>query len=161
VEWKGCITQQGAFDKGGVGGLAGQTKDERMVLVPRADKKMQTVRCHSMNKVTTDFLVHKVSKAFQEVNADDPLNKLLQNCKVPDITGGEVDLLIGINYSLLHPEALHTLPTSGLNIYASKLKIHDGEMNAIIGGTHESNLKFVKVDGSEELLGDDGLFEEY
>ena len=98
----------------------------------------------------------------------------------------------------------------GLSIYASKLKSHDGEMNAMIGGSHESfkffsavaggvmnliqsflaglqsfrdgamprilgnpitfeeiecakksNLKFGEVNGLEELLGDNGLFEEY
>ena len=120
---------------GGVGGLAAQTKDEWMVLVPRADNKMQAVRCHSMNKVTADFPMFNVSKAIQEVKDDDPLNKLLKNCRVPDIIGGEVDCLMGIKYSLIHPEALHTFPTSGL--YASKLKSHDGEMNAMIGGSHE------------------------
>ena len=119
VEWKGCLTQRGPFDKVGVGGLAAQTKDEWMVLVPRSDNKMQAMRCHSMNKATTEFLVYNVSKAVQEVKAEDPLNKLLQNCKVPDIIEGEVDCLMDIKYSLLHPEALHTLPTSGLSIYAS------------------------------------------
>ena len=128
VEWKGCITHRGPFDMGGVGGLAAQTKDKWMVLIPRSDHKMQAVWCHSMNKVTADFPMYDVSKAVQEVKDDDPCNKLLQN-----IMGGEVYCLLGIKYSLLHPEALHTLPTSGLSIYPSKLKSHDGEMNAMIG----------------------------
>ena len=88
---------------------------------------MQTVRCHSMRTVTSD-----VTKAVKEVKDDVPLNQLLQNCKVPDITGGEVDCLMGIKYSLLHPEPLHTLATSGLSIYATKLKIRDGKFNAMI-----------------------------
>ena len=81
---------------GGVDGPAAQTKYEWMVLIPRADNKMQAVRCHSMNKVTADFHMYNVSMAIQEVKNDDPCNKLLQNCRVPDIIGGEVDCLLGI-----------------------------------------------------------------
>ena len=58
--------------------LAAQTKDEWMVLLPRVDDKMQAVRCQSMTKVTEDFPMYTVTKAVQEVKADDPLNKLLQ-----------------------------------------------------------------------------------
>ena len=97
---------------GGVGGILAQTKDEWMVLIPSADNKMQAVRCHSMNKVTEDFPMYNVTKAFQEVKADDPLNKLLHNSRVPEIIRGEVDCLMGIKYSLLHPEPLHTLATT-------------------------------------------------
>jgi hypothetical protein len=102
-----------------VGGLAAQTKDKWMVLIPRADHMMQAVRCHSMNKVTEDFPMYNVTKVVQEVKNDDPCNKILWNCRVPGIIGGEVDCLLGITYSLLHPEALHTFPTSGLSLYAS------------------------------------------
>jgi hypothetical protein len=102
-----------------------------MVLIPRADNKMQAVRCYSMNKVTADFPMYNVSKAKN----DDSSKKLLQNYRLPDIKGGEVDCLLGIKYSLLYPQALHTLPTSGLSIYASKPKSHEGEMNAMIAVT--------------------------
>ena len=106
-----------------------------MCLVPRADNKMQAVRCHSMSKVTSDFPSdYDVSKAVKEVKADDPLNQLLQKCKVPRVIGGKVDCLMGIKYSLLHPEPLHTLATSGLSIYATKLKSHDGKCE--IGRAH-------------------------
>ena len=69
---------------------------------------------------------------------DAPGNKLLQNYRVPNIKGGEVDCLRGIKYSILHPEPLHTLATSGLSIYNTKLKSHDGKINARIEGRHES-----------------------
>ena len=54
-EWKCTITKKGPFGMGGVGGLSSYTKDEWMVLVPRADGKMQAVRCYSMNQVTSNF----------------------------------------------------------------------------------------------------------
>ena len=130
--------------------------------------------------------------------------------QVPDIIGVEVNCLMGIKYSLLCPDVLHTFPTSGLIIIASKLKSHDGEIRAMMGSSHESfeffsamigsvqnliqssqcglqrfrdgamprilgnpitfeeiecakksNLKFGEIVGLQELLGDDGLFEEY
>ena len=100
-----------------------------------------------MNKVTGDFPLYDVTKAVNEVKADDPLNQLLQNSKVPEVIGGEVDCLMGIKYALLHPEPLHTLATSGLSIYATKLKSHDGKFDAMIGGPHESFEFFSSVAG--------------
>ncbi|MCP4994211.1 MAG: hypothetical protein GY934_10585, partial [Gammaproteobacteria bacterium] len=152
VEWRGCITKRGPFNMGGVGGLQSQTKDEWMCLVPRVDNRLQAVRCHSMNKVTGDFPMYDVTKAVNEVKADDPMNQLLQNCRVPEIIGGEVDCLMGIKYSLLHPEPLHTLATSGLSIYATKLKSHDGKFDAMIGGPHESFEFFSSVAGGVQNL---------
>ena len=116
VEWDGCITKRGPFGMGGVGGLSTHTKDEWMDLVPRVDNKMQAVRCHSMNKVTCDFPMYDLSRAVKEVKDDAPNNKILQECKLPSMVGGEVDCLMGIKYSLLHPEPIHTLVRSGLTI---------------------------------------------
>jgi hypothetical protein len=39
-------------------------------------------------------------------------------------------VLIGIKYKLIHPEAIHTLP-SGLKLYKSKLVGHNPGLNAI------------------------------
>ena len=50
--------------------------------------KMQTVRCHSMTKVTADFPMYDITKAVQEVKDDAPENKIMQNCKIPSIIGG-------------------------------------------------------------------------
>ena len=52
---------------------------------------------------------------------------------------------MGIKYPILHPEPLYTFATSGLSIYSTKLKSHDGEINAIIGGSFEF---FVSVAGA-------------
>ena len=39
------------------------------------------------------------------------------------MAGGVPHVLIGIKYKLIHPEAIHTLP-SGLTLYKSKLVGH-------------------------------------
>ena len=123
---------------GGIGGLSSTTKDEWMVLVPREDGKMQAVRGYSMNKVTCDFPQFDLTRAVAAVKEDAPDNKELQSCKLPSKVGGEVDCLLGIKYSFIHPEPIHILVESGLCIYRSKLKSHDGITNAMIGGPHES-----------------------
>ena len=56
---------------------------------------------------------------------------------------------MGIKYPILHPEPLYTFATSGLSIYSTKLKSHDGEINAIIGGSFEF---FVSVAGAVRNL---------
>ena len=106
VEWKGIITKRGPFGMGGVGGLSSFTKDEWMVLVPRVDGKMQAVRGYSMNQVTCNFPEFDLAKAVQEVKDDAPENEVLQNCKLPNKVGGEVDCLMGIKYSFIHPEPI-------------------------------------------------------
>ena len=59
---------------GGVGGISSMTKDEWMVLVPRADGKMQAVRCYSMNQVTCVFPTFQLTEAVEAVKADAPEN---------------------------------------------------------------------------------------
>ena len=53
VELKEVINKQDPFDLGGVGGLATQTKDVLMVVVPHIDDKLQVVRYCSMTKETS------------------------------------------------------------------------------------------------------------
>ena len=72
-----------------------------------------------------------------EVKRDQPGNKLLQECRIPKLAGGVTDGLIGIQYNLIHPEAVHTLD-SGLSIFRSKLVGHKTGFNAMIGGPHSS-----------------------
>ena len=109
-----------------------------MVLVPRVDGKMQAVRGYSMTQVTCTFPEFDLTSAVSAVKDDAPNNKVLQDCKLPSKVGGEVDCLLGIKYSFIHPEPIHTLAETGLCIYKSKLLSHDGVTNAMIGGSHES-----------------------
>ena len=152
VELKGTITKKGPFGMGGVGGLSSYTKDEWMVLVPRADGKMQAVRCYSMNQVTCNFPAYHLAGAVEAVKSDAPENELLQNCKLPSSIGGEVDCLLGIKYNYLHGELIHKIPESGLSIYSSKLMSHDGTSNAMIGGPHESFDFLANVAGGAPAL---------
>ena len=61
----------------------------------------------------------------------------VKECKVPQKAGGVTDALIGIQYDLIHPEPIHSLP-NGLTLYKSKLAPHEPGFNAAIGGPHTS-----------------------
>ena len=99
------------------------------------------------------FLSYDLTEAVAAVKNDAPNNKALQNCRLPSNIGGEVDCLLGIKYRYIHPVPIHTLGESGLCIYSSKLKAHDGITNAVIGGTHESFDFFSgKAGGVNQLL---------
>ena len=108
----------------GVGGLAALTRDEWVCFLPLVGGGLQTVRGHSMTRVTADFPHLNTDAAVQAVKEDAPDNLELQNCKVPQMVGGEVDCLLGIKYQNLFPEIVHIL-ASGLAIYRSKLRAHD------------------------------------
>ena len=124
-----------------------------MVLLTRVDGKMQAVRGYSMTKVTCDFPEIDLTRAVNAVKEDAPDNQVLQSCKLPSKVGGEVDCLLGIKYSFIHPEPVHMLAESGLCIYKSKLLSHDGVTNALIGATHESFDFFSeRVGGVGQLL---------
>jgi len=131
---------------GGVGGLATRTRDEWVCFLPLVGGGLQKVRGHSMTRVTADFPRLNTEAAVQAVKEDAPDNLELQNCRVPPLVGGEVDCLLGIKYQNLFPEIVHILP-SGLAIYRSKIRAHDGVSNAVIGGCHEAFEHFVGIAG--------------
>ena len=56
---------------------------------------------------------------------------------MPEIAGGKVDALLGIQYSMIHPVSIRELDC-GLTIYRSRLVSHNSADNAIIGGPHTS-----------------------
>ena len=64
-----------------------------------------------------------VENAVAEVKRDKPEDKILQQCTVPKMAGGVTHGLIGIKYTLIHPDPIHNLP-SVLTLYKSKLVGH-------------------------------------
>ena len=78
-----------------------------------------------MKQSTCEFPMFDLTKAIQDVKADDPSNELLQNCRLPSSIGGEVDCLMGTMNVVIHPVPIHTMMETGLCIYESKLMSHD------------------------------------
>ena len=134
---RGQVVMKGPFTIGGIGGLQTVANDEWVVSVLRADGKKQLIQGLTVERITSDFPQINLETAVREVKEDDPNNTILQNCTVPPLAGGCVEMLVGIKYNSIFPKEIHTLPC-GLTIYQSRLASHGGQYNACIGGPHSS-----------------------
>jgi hypothetical protein len=90
-------------------------------------------------------------EATDEIKMSQPENTALQNLVVPETVGGEVHVLLGIQYLAHFPKHIHSLD-SGFGIYELRLT-PDGPATATIAGSHHSfNLKMEKVGNMSALL---------
>ena len=90
----------------------------------------------AMPVINTEKAVTEL-KSYNTENLSISIKDQLMNCKVPSEVGGEIDVIIGNKYNLIHPVPLHTLEC-GLTIYSMTLETHNPEFNACIGGPHKS-----------------------
>ena len=136
VELEGVRIARGKIPIGGVGGIEIFAEEDWLVSLERTDGQRQLVQGLAVQSVTVDFPFIDTSEAVYDLKANSA-NDWVRNCVVPKNVGGVTDGLIGIQYDLIHPEPIHTLP-SGLTLYRSRLATHDPGINAAIGGPHES-----------------------
>ena len=134
---RGQLVAKGPFNIDGVGGLSTLALDEWVVSVPRTDGKKQLIQGLTVPKITSDFPFTNLDTAVKDIKNDNPSNKILQNCRVPSIAGGSVDMLLGIKFLSVFPKEVHTLPC-GLTIYQSRLASHGGLYDSCLGGPHSS-----------------------
>ena len=137
TELRGTLLNKGPFDMGGVGNITTKAEEEWIVQMNRVDGKKQLVRGVTLKQLTCDFPAIDTTKAVEEIKASDPENIFLQSCKVPKISGGKIDVLLGIQYSIIQPVPIQELD-SGLTIYKARLTSYDSSENALIGGPHTS-----------------------
>ena len=137
VQLRGTLLAKGPFEMGGVGGITTTAEEEWLVQFTRTDNKKQLVRGVTMQQITCDFPAIDTTEAVKEIKSEDKNDEFLQSCKVPMIAGGKVDILLGIQYSIIHPLPVLEL-NCGLTIYRSRLVSHNSVHNALIGGPHTS-----------------------
>ena len=90
-----------------------------------------------MDEVTAPLPRIDLTRAVDELKSDDEENSKLQSMFVERVTGGQVDILLGLMYKAIFPTEVHSLP-SGLTIYELQVASHDNKVNSVIGGPHES-----------------------
>ena len=151
TELKGQIVAKGPFNIGGVGGMMTTAEDEWVVLMQRADGRKQLVQGLTVSRITSDFPMLALDAAERALKDDDSTNEVLQRCRVPPLAGGSVDVLLGIKYSNIFPEAVHSLP-NGLTIYRSKLASYQGKYDCCIGGPHSSFQILANIAGGPSQL---------
>ena len=93
---------------------------------------------YPLDKVESDFYTKEVK--IKRFSGELP--------KLPKEVGGEVDIMIGIQYLKYHPREIATLET-GLTLYRSSFENSDSSQG-VIAGPHS---EFTKVDRSEHFVG--------
>ena len=137
VELPGQVISMGPLTVEGVNGIIIEAGDEWLVHLERVDGRKQALRGLTLNQITGNSPQFKIEKAAAAVKADKPDDLILQQCCVPSIVGGTVDVLIGIQYNSIFPQPVHRLP-NGLEIFKCILTSHDSSINATIAGPHYS-----------------------
>ena len=153
TELPGRIIRKGPFPLKGVGGITALAEDEWLTAIETKDRKLQAMQVITMKQVTSDFPRISITSAVNEIKQDKPSHKKLQNLRLPKEVGGwDTDILMGIEFQSLFPKEVHSLP-SGLTIYESGLRSHDGKFNGMIGGPHSTFTALAEnVGGHSRLL---------
>jgi hypothetical protein len=88
-------------------------------------------------QITTDFPTIDLSEAIADIKASKPGDLTLQALKPPGKVGGQIDILLGIQYLSHFPKLVHTLD-NGLSIFEVQLTPSSPEVTAAIAGPHHS-----------------------
>ena len=106
------------------------------MMFPLQDGSYQVIRSLAVPKVTADMpriglgpLVAEIKKRY----SSHPDIANLNNLKVPQVLGGEIDAIIGIQYANTYPELVFSLP-NGLQIFKSKFKAPKENKLLCVGG---------------------------
>ena len=130
--------RDGPVDINAAGDVTVRLKDEWACLISMADGSKQIVIGTCCDKITSTFPQINVKKAFEEIkdNTHGQKKEVVSKLRVPDVCGGDPDLLLGIFYQNCHPEVVHSLPNG---LFIARLKLSSvGNFNACIGGPHHS-----------------------
>ena len=126
--------------------------DEWACLVPKNDGSQQIMIGVSLKNLTSTFPMVNLKEAVKEIIQQAPAEKkkFLSSLKVPELAGGEPDILLGILYESCHPRIVHTLE-SGL--FIAKVRLANGQgYTAAIGGPHQSFARLVNQVGDSVRL---------
>ena len=149
---RGKILQKGPFHMKGVGGIVTHANDQWLVALDTVEGAKQLVYGLTVDNVTAEFPLTNLSAAVKEIQEDKPGDQFLQSCSIPTQAGGQVDILLGILYSNIHPVMVHQLPC-GVAIYKSSLASHNNKYNCLIGGPHKSfEMLAAKVGNTTAML---------
>ena len=150
-ELNSCKLQDGPISIDVATGLVVHASGEWGSALPLSDGSHQLLRGLTVPRVTSDMPRMRLDPWFEKVKAIESENKQLQEISIPKELGGHVDMILGISFSLVHPEPIHTFP-DGLTIYKSKfLPMNPGEL-ACIGGPMASIEHMVQHAGARSTI---------
>ena len=106
----GFCTARGEFPVNVAGGSQITAKGEWMVSLMNHSGDYQAVVGLPVDQVTVDFPRVSLKGAVAAIKSEVVNNRRVQECVVPEIAGGSVDILLGIQYASLFPKLIHMLP---------------------------------------------------
>ena len=127
----------GQFNISGIGGATTSSKHGiYTVNLPMANGQLATMTGMCLDKLTQTFPTYQLGKAESTIRKafHGPNQSYLP--RVPKSVGGDVDIMIGIEYLQFHPQIVFKM-ASGLYIFESVFYGADGTLG-IIGGPHQS-----------------------
>ena len=101
--------------------------------IPLADGSYQGVRGLTMKHVVGQMPRFSLARNLKQIQEEYKLNKQLQQLAVPDVLGGEIDMILGSKYLKIYPEPIQVTP-SGLTVSRSKFRSPGGKEAAVISG---------------------------
>ena len=107
-----------------------------IINMERINGTFQPFRCITLKQICGEFPMINTHKAMSELRSSKKGDIHVNNCRVPEVIGGDVDLLIGCRYNKVYPEPIHQLE-NGLTIFSLQLKTFN-QYNACLGGAHSS-----------------------
>ena len=135
-ELKSCKLQNGPISIDVATGITVNATGEWGCALPLLDGKHQLVRGLTVPKVTSDMPLLQLRPVLDNIKTAQPENKDLQKIQIPEFLGGQVDMILGIQFGSVYPEPIHHLP-NGLTVFKSRfLPAKPGEI-ACIGGPVE------------------------
>ena len=99
-ELKSCKLQGGPITIDVATGIRVQATGEWGCALPLQDGKHQIVRGLTVPKVTADMSVMQLRPVLDEIKSSEPHNKELQKIQVPKFLGGQVDMILGVQFSV-------------------------------------------------------------
>ena len=121
LELESMKMMDGPIPIGVASGMTVSANAEWASMLPLSDGSNQCVRGLTMDKVTGSMDKLNLVPIFDQIKKDNKAVDSIQNLKIPEIVGGEVQMILGIKYQNIYPTPLHTFP-NGHTVFESKLK---------------------------------------
>ena len=149
-EFDSCKLQNGPIQIDVATGISVNAEAEWGIRLPLENGSYQVVRGLTVSRVTSDMPRLRLKKVLKKIKTE---NKSFdhQNIQVPEKLGGEIHMILGIQFNRLHPEPLFTLP-NGLTIYKSKFLPAKPNELACIGGPIEAVDSMVVSTGAKSAV---------
>ena len=148
-EFTSCKLRSGPIGIDVATGIQVNAEAEWAMSLPLENGSHQAVRALTVSKVTSDMPKLMLRNVFEKIKASNSFDH--KSISIPKELGGEVHMILGIQFNKLHPETLFTLP-NGLAVYKSKLLPASCNKLACIGGPIEALDTIVVSSGAKSAI---------